>query len=192
MLAPHSRLQKRRPFHRSQPPPPPRDGEVECESAAGPHYAGPLYQASKLATAPQIALPPSDAEVYFESAAGPNYVGPLAGLECGDSFTDRLPPPRDGHYAGPLSKLRTRRPFHRSQPPRDGEVYVESAAGPHYAAPLAGFESGDSFTNRSPPPPPAMARSTVNPRRGTGMLPSPLFRKWRYFHRSQPPRDGDV
>eukprot|EP00959_Pyramimonas_sp_CCMP1952_P385873 8087170-Pyramimonas_sp.AAC.1 len=53
---------------------------------------------------------------------------------------------------GPPSRPRKRLQFHRSQPPRDGEVQFESAACAHCAGPPpAGRESGDSFTDRSPP-----------------------------------------
>ena len=45
---------------------------------------------------------------------------------------------------------------------------------------LAGFESGDSFTDRSPPP--GMARFNLNPRGARYAAPLSRIRKWRRFH----------
>ena len=64
----------------------------------------------------------------------------------------------------PTSNTRKWRPFRRSQPHKDGEVQSDSKYDVIPLGPPAGFESGDSFTDRSPP---GMARSNLSPRRAS-------------------------
>eukprot|EP00959_Pyramimonas_sp_CCMP1952_P337240 7062137-Pyramimonas_sp.AAC.1 len=57
--------------------------------------------------------------------------------------------------------------------------------------PPAGLENDDSFADRIPP---GMARFNLNlPRLPTVLGPPEGWpRKWRQFHRSQPPWEGEV
>eukprot|EP00959_Pyramimonas_sp_CCMP1952_P233266 4874452-Pyramimonas_sp.AAC.1 len=61
---------------------------------------------------------------------------------------------------------------------------------PTVLAPPAGIESGGSFTDRSHP---GMTRSNLSLRWvPTVLCPPSRLRKRRQFHRSQPPRDGEI
>eukprot|EP00959_Pyramimonas_sp_CCMP1952_P173153 3618465-Pyramimonas_sp.AAC.1 len=86
-------------FRRSQPPP-----ARTARSRSGPRGASPRrthQQPSKVATVSQIAAPQGWRGLIWVRASR--------------------------HCAGPPSRPRKRRQFHRSQPPRDGEVLFGSA-----------------------------------------------------------------
>ena len=114
-----------------------RQGGDSCTDFSPPGWRGPEWicgryplcwppqQPSKVATVSQIAAP-QDGEVPNGSAAGT-------------------------HYAGSPSSPRKWRQFHRSQPPRMARSRMDLRQVPTMLAPPAALESGDSFTNRSPP-----------------------------------------